>query len=57
MQEHDEILCICQMLRKNIYQLLRDFKKIFHSITREMLCSIVTEFGVPIKLVRLIEMC
>jgi hypothetical protein len=36
---------------------MRDFKKVYDSVKREMLYSILIEFGVPMKLVRLIKMC
>jgi hypothetical protein len=34
-----------------------DFKKAHDSVRREILYNILTEFGVPMKLVRLIKMC
>jgi hypothetical protein len=48
-------------LRKNgeynkaVHQLFIDFKKAYDSVRREVLCNIVIEFGVHIKLVRLIK--
>jgi hypothetical protein len=33
-----------------------DFKKAYDSVRREVLCNIIIEFGVPVKLVRLIKM-
>jgi hypothetical protein len=36
---------------------LIDFKKVYDSTKREVLYSILLEFGVPKKLVRLIKMC
>ena len=38
-----------------MHQLLRDFKKAYDSITREVLHNILIEFGVPMKLMRLIK--
>jgi hypothetical protein len=34
-----------------------DFRKAYDSVTREVLYSILIDFGVPMKLVRLIKMC
>jgi hypothetical protein len=38
-------------------QLLMHFKKAYDSVRREVLCSILIEFGVLTKLARLIKMC
>jgi sorting nexin-29 len=40
-----------------VYQLFIDFKKAYDSVRREVLYNILIEFGVPMKLVRLIKMC
>jgi hypothetical protein len=40
-----------------VHQLFIDFKKAYDSIKREVLYSILVEFGIPKKLVRLIKMC
>jgi hypothetical protein len=40
-----------------VRQLFIDFKKAYDSVEREVLYSILVEFGIPKKLVRLIEMC
>ena len=40
-----------------MHQLFIDFKKAYDSIRREVLCNILIECGIPMKLVRLIKMC
>jgi hypothetical protein len=40
-----------------VHQLFVDFKKAYDSVKREVLYSILLEFGIPKKLVRLIKMC
>jgi len=40
-----------------VHQLFIDFKKAYDSGRREVLYSILIEFGVPKKLVRLVKMC
>jgi hypothetical protein len=40
-----------------IHQLFIDLKKAYDSVRREVLCSILIGFGIPLKLVRLVEMC
>jgi hypothetical protein len=60
MAEH--IFCICQTLEKErkcnerINLLFIDFKKAYDPVRREVLYDIIIEFGVPVKVVRLIEM-
>jgi sorting nexin-29 len=39
------------------YQLFIGFKKAYDSVRRKVLYKILIEFGTPMKLVRLIEMC
>jgi hypothetical protein len=41
---------------KTVHQLFVDFKKAYDSVRREVLYSILIEFGIPMRLVRLIEM-
>jgi len=36
---------------------ISDFKKVYDSVRKEVLCNILIEFGIPMKLVRLIKMC
>jgi hypothetical protein len=58
----DQIFCIHQILEKKwdyneiVHQLFIDFKKAYDSVRREVLYSILIEFGVPLKLIRLIKM-
>jgi hypothetical protein len=40
-----------------VHQLFIDFKKAYDSVGREVLCNFLIEFGIPMKLVRLIKMC
>jgi hypothetical protein len=53
----------CQILErkweysKTVHQLFIDFKKAYDSVRIEVLYNILIEFGVPMKLVRLIKMC
>jgi sorting nexin-29 len=42
---------------ETVYQLFVDFKKAYDSVRREVLYSILTQSGVPMKLVRLTKMC
>jgi hypothetical protein len=59
----DQIFCIRQILEKKWeyneteHQLFVDFKKACDSVRREVWNKILKEFGVPMKLVRLIKMC
>ena len=39
-----------------MHQLFIDFKEAYDSVRREVLCNILLEFGIPMKLVRLIKM-
>ena len=38
-------------------QLFIDFKKAYDSVRRDVLCNITVQFGIHMKLVRLIKMC
>jgi len=40
-----------------VHQLFIDLKKAYDSVRREVLYNILIEFGSPMKLVRLIQMC
>jgi len=59
----DHIFCICQILEKKweyieaVNQLFKDFKKPNDSVRRDVLYLILIEFGIPMKVVRLIKMC
>jgi hypothetical protein len=57
------IFCIHQILEKkweyneDVYQLFIDFHKAYDAIRREVLYNILSEFGIPMRLVRLIKIC
>jgi hypothetical protein len=59
----DHIFCIHQILEKKMgvheteHHLFVDFKKSDDLVRREALCSILIDFEVSMKLVRLIKMC
>jgi hypothetical protein len=59
----DHIFCIHQILDKKweyneaMHQLFIYFKKAYDSVRREVLYNILLEFGIPMKLVRLVKMC
>jgi hypothetical protein len=59
----DHIFCNHQILEKKweyyeaMHQLFVDFKKAYDSFRMEVLYNILIEFGIPLKLVRLIKMC
>jgi hypothetical protein len=40
-----------------VNQLFTDFMKVYISVSREVLYNILIELGIPIKLVRLIQIC
>ena len=44
-------------MKQCISQLFIDFKKAYDSVRREVLYNILSEFGIPKKLVRLVKMC
>jgi hypothetical protein len=53
-----KIVYICQLLEKKweysemVHQLFIDFKEAYNSVRREVLCSVLIEFGEPMNLVR-----
>jgi hypothetical protein len=59
----DQIFYIRQILKEKweyngrVHQLFIDFKKAYDSVRMEVLYSILIEFGIPRKLVGLIQMC
>jgi hypothetical protein len=59
----DHTLCICQILEKKweyneaVHQLFIDFKKACDSVRTKVLCNILIDFGIPMKVVRLLKMC
>jgi hypothetical protein len=58
----DQIFSICQILGKKwennetVHQLFIDLKKAYDSVRREVFYNILIEFGIPMKLGRLIKM-
>ena len=59
----DHIFCIRQIPKKKweynkvVQQLFTEFKKAYDLVRRDVLYNILIEFGIPIKLIRLIKMC
>jgi hypothetical protein len=59
----DQIFYIRLILEKKwesnetVHHIFIDFRKASESVRSEVLYNIVTEFGIPMKLVRLINMC
>jgi hypothetical protein len=57
----DHIFCIRQILEKKweyneaMRQLFIDFKKAYDSVRREVLYNLLIEFGIPMKLVRVVK--
>jgi hypothetical protein len=62
-QELIKFFCSHQILEKTweynetVYPLFIDFKKDYDSLRMEVFYNILIQFGVPMKLVRLIKMC
>jgi hypothetical protein len=54
---YDILLEIKWEYNEAVHQPFIDFKKAYDSVRREVLYIILIEFGVPMKLVRLIKMC
>jgi len=44
-------------INEAVRQLFIDFKKAYYSVRKDVLYNILVEFGIPMKLVRLIKMC
>jgi len=40
-----------------VHELIVDFKKVYNSFKREVLHNLLPEFGIPMKMLRLIKMC
>jgi hypothetical protein len=59
----DHTYCICQILEKKwehsgaVHQLFIDFQKAYNSVSREIVHNILNDFGILMKLIRLIKMC
>ena len=59
----DHVFWIRQILEKKweyneaMHKFIIDFKEAYDSVRREVLYNILIEFGIPMKLVRLIKMC
>jgi hypothetical protein len=41
-------------IKEAVHQLFLDFKKAYDLVRREVLYNILTEYGIPMKLIRLI---
>ena len=57
----DHVFCIQPILEKKcreaVHQLFIDFKKTYNSVRREVLYNNLTEFHIPMTLVKLIKVC
>jgi len=52
-----QILKIKLECNEALQQLFTDFKEAYDSVMRKVLYNVIIEFGIPVKLVRLIIMC
>ena len=61
--DFDATFCIRQILEKKweydeaVRELFIDYKKVYDSLRRKVLYNIIVEFGIPMKLVKLIYVC
>jgi len=61
--DHTSIFCFCHILEQKweyneaLHQFFIDFKKEYDSISREVFYNILTETGIPMKLVSLTKIC
>jgi hypothetical protein len=53
----DQLLIRYSEYMEGVHQLFIDFEKAYDSVRKEVLCNILTEFGIPMKLGSLIKIC